>query len=323
MLVSVGGSSMKVWTPGEWWCVASTDITQDAARLAAPQGLPPGDAVYSTDDTSLALPGSGSLSAVGSSMYFGAHSTRASVSDDAGSEYELPGAAGHQQLTGASSVVPGVGDHRALLPAQWDAGVHGAGSVVELPSAVMDDVHNDAGEPLLSSPSWASSALDGPSVLGNRLSSQLPGTHLPPDVRSTRLLQRGVPPHFVRPTAALTVAVESRDDGVESPSAPAAGTLSLLTGHVTNARQLRRGHYPPASVSCAALLEVKGRTQTEGHDIVVCFGDGSMQFYSVFDWKFLYRIPAHRVPFGRHRACAVTCVVQLQELAARMLTGYL
>ena len=46
VLVSIGGSSMKIWAPPEWWCVASTDVTIGTAMSSQPQGLPPGDDVY-------------------------------------------------------------------------------------------------------------------------------------------------------------------------------------------------------------------------------------------------------------------------------------
>ena len=101
-----------------------------------------------------------------------------------------------------------------------------------------------------------------------------------------------------------------------------AGVLSFFDGYGITAPQLRRGIFESADITCAAVLQIMGAVQPEGHDIIVGYGDGSLQLFSMFDWKFLYRIPPSRVPWGRGRPSAVRSIIQLTELAARIIVGY-
>ena len=49
-----------------------------------------------------------------------------------------------------------------------------------------------------------------------------------------------------------------------------------------------------------------GEFNVDGHHIAIGYGDGSIQLFSVFDWKFVERIP-------RAHGAAVTSIMQMPD----------
>ncbi len=343
-LLSIGGSSLKVWMPLDgdcpWWCVASTDL-RCRVDTVRPTGLPPDDPLMRSSRQSngrqseAAQGGSGndgeygsaydyfandsvSVNAIGSSIVYDGSKTLAGDSEQSDNDCD-----NGQESRKTPAVRGGVGATTGPASGTVIGTGPATSSMLELPSLMMDELRSNS-----SDFDFDDNDDDAGAAMGTSGTSRSGYTTTAYTSRKGMHTARGVPPRFV--PAKTPKASSGSSPGLETPlhSLPTEGVLPVYdTENGFTARAARKiggiqWGSASTSVTCAAVIEVHGAHNVEGHHIVVGYGDGSLQLFSVFDWSFLYRISPSMVPFGRQRACAVTSLLQLPDKVGRLIVGY-
>ena len=250
-LVSIGGSTLKVWDASRWMCVRTVDISAQPDDVP-PRGLPPGMTVPATPHVppvstlSRATLMAASMQAIPSSMY------------------------------GDSKHDPRVlaGSGKDLI--QQD-------SLAELPSSVMDDL----AMPSLSFS--ASKSLIDKDMDTRVLPEGVHDTHDASGAARVRGIPPHFPrragTHADPMSALKTITAHDSAHGDGTTGVLAFEGIATVQPRPTIVP------ITDNAFRVALVIEVRGEHQLEGHHIVCGYGDGSLQVFSVFDWTFQYRIP--------------------------------
>lgn len=233
LLLSVGGTTMKVWDHFRWMCVHTIDITA-VSDTVPPRGLPPGMVVPTQSIVARSV-GEGmtmvnaSVQLVTSSMYAegsdrhppGSHEPKGAAATQLGLKPAGPGRVPVPTVTVAAAVAPGE-------------------SVHELPSTIMEDL---GGMPSLAlsvnKSMWGTESTDGepPRVTtpGDKAPQAVGGVSTSRSVTSpdSPARMRGVPPRFPHPAGTHTDAASAVNDSKRRTLGVIGGAGDMPVGVLT------------------------------------------------------------------------------------------